>query len=217
MTTFTINDLIDIEQDRVNHPKRYLVVNPLARRVSAIYYLLLVIIYCILTAETLPVALSWASLTGLVIFISYSIIKMNIPIIKNLYIATAVPTLCYANFISIGIKSSTYIYISAFVFIFSREVLMDVPDIGGDRDSIAQRLGWRSSLKFVLALDVLAATILLPHLWPFHPMLGLAGFAFPILLLVCLRPFSADQAFSRCARISSFLPLLYCVYLTKAS
>lgn len=215
--TFTINDLIDAEQDKINHPRRFLVVNPRARRASTAYYLVLVALYCILSTEIVDGMYRWAYMALLVFFINYSITKANIPLIKNIYISLLCVAFCFSTLAYFGHEADLYIVASSLVFMFAREILMDMPDVNGDQDSIAKRLGPRNSMLFITTLSGVAATILAFGLWSSQPILIPLGYIFPSLLCIRMRhppPLRSVDAFTR---LTTGLPYLYCASLVISS
>ena len=217
MATFSINDLLDAEQDRINHPKRFLVTNPSAKRLSTAYYLLLILAFCFVSADMAPIAHSWIYISALVIFTNYSIIKSNIPLFKNIYIAMAHVAFCFAVFHAYQINAWASFYAGVFLVLTAREILMDIPDMKGDHDSIARRLGPRPSFSLAIGLNVLAAAIIMPHLWPSRLLLAPIGFVFPIMLFIRMRYTTSACAVGTYTRVVSGLPLLYSAYLVTAS
>ncbi len=216
--TFTANDLIDAEQDRINHPKRFLVISPSARAASAAYYLALMGSYCVVSVDFFGRDDAWVFLVFLLIFINYSIIKISAPLFKNAYISAAnIGLLWYVTTTTTGIHVNLYVAISALIFTFSREILMDIPDIDGDRDSIAKRFGPRRAWVLVTALSFVAALALGPSLLPLRTPIFALAFALPAYFLarnrLALEPMKVDSS----ARVLSGLPYIYCGYLIISS
>jgi 4-hydroxybenzoate polyprenyltransferase len=215
--TFTVNDLVDAEQDRVNHPKRFLVISPGARAAAVMYYLLLIACYCVVASDFFAGEGAWVFLLFLLIFINYSIIKITAPLIKNIYIAAANIGLSWSVITRFDIEANFWVGLSALLFMISREILMDIPDIDGDHDSVAKRLGPRKTWAVVTALSFVAAFALAPSLFPLRiPMLALA-LALPTFFLVrsyCVSDLSKVDSLTE---IVSGLPYIHCCYLIISS
>jgi 4-hydroxybenzoate polyprenyltransferase len=215
--TFTVNDLIDAERDRVNHPKRFLVISPSARAVAVVYYLLLIACYCVVAVDFFAGENSWVFLLLLLIFINYSIVKISAPLIKNVYIAAANIGLSWSIIAKLDIEANFWVGLGALLFMTSREILMDIPDIDGDRDSIAKRLGLRKTWLLVTASSFVAALALAPSLLPHRiPMFALA-FALPIFFLVRSYRVSHLSKVDPLTETVSGLPYIHCCYLIISS
>jgi 4-hydroxybenzoate polyprenyltransferase len=138
--TFIVNDLDDLERDRVNHPERPLP----ARRLSPAFA---VILYYISLGAALfstrqyvepDTAFLYYALTAL--SISYGYIVDCLPSIKSAYVAatSSIPILIVASWY----PRETRLYILALTVFFltmGREICMDIKDRPGDSVSVMQR------------------------------------------------------------------------------
>ena len=216
-STFTVNDLVDAEQDRINHPARFLVSNRKARFISVLYYFVLIISYCLLSSVLFNKNSTWVFVSFLLLFVSYSFLKLGAPTLKNAYIALI--NVGYITYIAqlIDIEFNGAIVFSGLLFVFSRELLTDIPDIDGDDDSIAKRLGPRQALATVNATSFLGALALVPVLLPSKPATFAFAFLIPIFLTARLYLFSNPLRLDLVTRIASTVPYLYCIYVSISS
>lgn len=170
----TINDLRDIEVDRINRPERVLVrgaVSPaLARNLA---------IGCNLAALILAAAVSlWLTAVALItilLLLAYNFRLKRIPLAGNIVVAL----LAGMTFLTGGMAVDPYLafrlpgplipFAFAFFFHLVREIVKDVQDIEGDRQSgvktLPQIVGVSASLLTALALfAVLTVLTCLPIL-----------------------------------------------------
>jgi len=207
-STFTINDLVDAEQDRVNHPYRFLATNPNGMAISVIYYLLLVVVYCIISVDVLALESPWMSVFILLLFISYSIVKLRFPVAKNVYISAVNVLFAWYVLKILNINVSAFFAASAMLFMTAREILMDIPDISGDDDSLAKRLGELSSMKAVAAMYLLASTMLAPVLLPSRPFELALFFMVPAFFVVRTRSWGGSKFYIAATRSISWVPYI---------
>jgi geranylgeranylglycerol-phosphate geranylgeranyltransferase len=193
-SSMIINDIIDINIDRINNPSRPLVKGTISLKEAKIYVLLLLSITEILSFNFLPNELQlMVNLAILNISIYTSFLK-KIPLIKNLSCAFLV------SFTSIfsGMASADYIFFnknfnlllitSYLIFTGSlcNELLLDMSDITGDRlnriNTIPVLYGNNFSLnlvKYILRINIIFSTVLISNLY---------GIKVGIPLLIILLP-----------------------------
>lgn len=146
MCTFIVNDLDDIEKDRVNHPERPLPSGELKPAFVAVLY------YCCLASALLSIRfgigtdpISSLYYLLLIMAISYSYVVDYLPGIKPLYVALAStgPVLIIVQYY----PHETSLYAVAFAllfFVLGRELCKDLPDRPGDPKSFLHALEPRS-------------------------------------------------------------------------
>jgi len=132
---FALNDYFDVERDKINKPNRAIPSN----KISSFQGLLISII--LLTLSIIISFWAFISITELSIYISsivgiiiYNLILNRYPLIKNIFAAIlcSLPIL----FILLSLEYSIDYYLlilSTIIFIFGRELLMDIKDIKGDK------------------------------------------------------------------------------------
>lgn len=156
MSGFCINDILDQEQDRINHPDRTLVKYPaLSKSVVTTYVVLFIGSIITIALQQSPIdKFIWSIF--FVVLSNYSFFKRTFPIIKNIYIAIAaifpVSILDLAHDEDI---SSPYLYIPFVLSIFARELAHDISDIDGDGQTLASMLGPTRSWYFVVFIYTL--------------------------------------------------------------
>jgi geranylgeranylglycerol-phosphate geranylgeranyltransferase len=164
----TVNDLHDIEVDRINRPERVLVrgaLSPIFARNLAIGFNLVALIL----AASLSLWLFTVALVTILLLLAYNLVLKKIPLMGNIVVAL----LAGMTFLTGGIAVDPYLALRlpgpliplgfAFFFHLVREIVKDVQDIEGDRRSgvktLPQVVGVNASLLSALALFA-ALTIL---------------------------------------------------------
>ncbi len=179
----TLNDLWDLDTDRVNHPRRPLPSNRLSPRAAAIECVVLMALGLGLSLFLPPEAIVTA-VFACGCLVVYNRRLKHIPLAGNL----AVSLLCgiaffYGGFAAGAAVPAAVPALFATVYHLGREILKDAQDIPGDRiapgGTLPLRWGPASSCR--LAAGVYAILILLT---PVPYILGLYGL--PYLILVCL-------------------------------
>jgi 4-hydroxybenzoate polyprenyltransferase len=152
MNSMVLNDLFDIETDRINHPQRPLINGEITKREAQIFSLLLIFITEFLNFMFLPSRLQKIIHIGLLQILIYTPILKRIPLIKNLSCASLVSFAVYFGGLSISgpIYNGLYNYgfeiengnellkiATTFIFLgsFQNELLLDMRDVEGDREN----------------------------------------------------------------------------------
>jgi geranylgeranylglycerol-phosphate geranylgeranyltransferase len=169
-----LNDLSDIEIDRINHPGRVLVAGELTTR----YALILSIVLNVL-AVVLAVAVN-LEVTAIVVFaaallVLYNLWLKRLPLIGNL----AVALLAALTFMAGGFAVDSILALTlpgplipavfALLFHFVREIVKDVQDMEGDRRagyrSLPLVIGQSKSLIIALVLFIILLLCILVPIW----------------------------------------------------
>lgn len=157
----TINDLKDIELDRINRPGRVLVRGALSRQFARNLAIGLNLLALALAA-CVSLWLTGVALATILLLLAYNLKLKQIPVIGNLSVAL----LAGMTFITGGIAVDAYLAFrlpgpiipAAFAFFFHlvREIVKDVQDIEGDRragvKTLPQVIGISASLLVALGL-----------------------------------------------------------------
>lgn len=180
---YLINDIVDVEVDKVNRPNKVLVYS---RKASwGIYITMNVVAIClsILVAESV---LTFVFFMASIVFLYwYSILFQKLPIIGNIVVAslTAIIPFLYLEFDVIIYKPNYFIkvpyyfsIIGFFVTLF-REIVKDVEDINGD-----EQCGYKT-LPVLIGTN-LTRNLLLVFMWLLIVV--------PSLLVWLILPFSTD-------------------------
>jgi 4-hydroxybenzoate polyprenyltransferase len=150
---FCINDIFDQEMDRINHPGRALASYPaLSSSVLSLYVVLFLVTLClILLQDSSSDRFIWA--ISFILLSNYSAFKRYSPSLKNAYMAA---TACVVFSILDGASEHPLPIIirygPLFVANFAREVLLDIPDRRGDKNTLVSRLRPKRSLYLALSL-----------------------------------------------------------------
>lgn len=142
-----INDVYDLEIDRINRPHRPLpkgVITPKEAFVfSIIFYLLGVLSSALINKWTLIIALIFSAL----LFI-YSATFKRLPLIGNFTVSLATAfAFIYGGVAVEHVENAIFPAIFAFLMHFGREIIKDMEDIEGDRRNAAQTLPIRYGMR----------------------------------------------------------------------
>jgi len=198
-----VNDMFDLEEDKVNNPRRMIPSNLLTQEDARRYYVALsTISLLLLWLVNLPVFLvgvwCWASL----FFYSWKLREIN-GLLSNVVVALSVaPVLSFGTFVT-GNVTATMVFLFAFGFAvtLAREILGDITDLKGDMVSGRLRTmpivsGQRKSLTLALQILLWTATFIVA-LGPLHlPIFrhAMFGFLVSFILAVFLTSFTLRWA-----------------------
>jgi len=154
-----INDLVDVETDRINHPQRTLVRNSLSRR----YAVTLAVgcnILAILLAFAVNQAVAGVALVVIILLLVYNYRLKRIPLAGNIVIALLTGMtfitggLAVDHVMAFTLPGPIIPAVFAFFFHLVREIIKDVQDIEGDRQAgvktLPQVVGVQKSLLVAL-------------------------------------------------------------------
>ena len=158
-----INDVYDLEIDRINRPQRPLpsgVITPKEAVVfSIIFFFLGELCSAFINMWTLIIALVFS-----VLLTVYSAKLKRQPIIGNFTVSLATAFAFLYGGIAVGyVENAVFPAIFAFLMHFGREIIKDMEDVDGDRSDGAQtlpiRFGMRTAKLFATVLLVLLIVI----------------------------------------------------------
>lgn len=157
---YVINDVVDIDMDRLNRPHRVLPSNEMKKSTAIVFSLILVAsgVYLATFIENLYI-IYITILNSFLLFI-YALSLKKIPLIGNLLVAiVAGSTFIFGGLSNDNILNSINIAIIASIFTLIREIVKDAEDIHGDSSFGAKTLpiifSRAFSLEFVGFLIVL--------------------------------------------------------------
>lgn len=157
---FSLNDYFDFETDKINHPERVLAKDAsLMGFVISIYMGLFVATIAILLLPAFEqTRYAWAVL--FLLLANYNYVKSHYASIKNAYMAIAAATGLYVIDLAGDQMTAHWVYYLPFVAAcFGRELYFDIPDIEGDGDSLAKRLGERKAYLLMVTLYAFAVAL----------------------------------------------------------
>ena len=207
-----INDIYDIETDKISHPQRSLVVNTISKKQAWYYYLFINCASVFIAASLSSVLLTLVFVVTFLIFI-YSAYLKRLPLIGNISIALITATaFIYGGFVADN--PAVAIIPAGFAFLINliREIVKDVQDIEGD--SILKYrtfpiiFGIDKSNRIISLLIVLllGATFypFLTHLYKIEYFLIVMIFINPLLVL-CTKFLFDEKKVNRYSIVSSLL------------
>ena len=209
-----INDIYDLEIDRINRPKRPLPAGAMTVTTAWIYLVFLFVAGVVLSGFISMEAFIIAGPISISTLIAYSVWLKRLPLIGNL----AVSFMLGLAFIYVGaafdhIETTLPMAALAFGFTLIREIVKDLEDMAGDAGDNARTLpliwGERKTLSFVIVLiGVFAVLDLLPYKLGIYDQvylwIVLLGINLPLLVIATIlwRP-----GYKNYAVVQSFLKL----------
>lgn len=128
-----INDIIDKNADKINHPVRIIPSGKLNVKQAGIEYFLLVISACVVSSFINQLAFLIVFLTSVLLFL-YSNILKRIPLLGNITVAYLTGMAFIYGGVSVGHPRAALIpALFAFIINFIRELVKDIQDIDGDK------------------------------------------------------------------------------------
>ena len=163
-----INDIYDIEIDKINKPDRVLPSNKLSVSAAKILYAVILLISLALSVTNGMVSLVFVFSVNVVLFL-YSIDLKKRILIGNLTVALLTASaLIYGGQIAGNITGSIIPAVFALLINFIRELVKDMEDVKGDSEkgvlSFPQKYGSITTKKFIYLLSFI---LILATLYPF--------------------------------------------------
>lgn len=155
-----INDVFDLEIDRINKPKRPLPSGVVSKR-GAVLFSIILLISGILVSNLISLTHNLIASASAILVVLYSYRLKRMVLCGNFTVSLITGTAFVYGGLSVGrITEALIVGIFAFLFHFSREILKDIEDIEGDRQSgivtlpirhgIKPALAWASGIQCVL-------------------------------------------------------------------
>jgi 4-hydroxybenzoate polyprenyltransferase len=140
MCTFIVNDLDDIEKDRVNHPERPLPSGDVTPQIATFAYFTSLGLALFAIRHYVPPRTAFWYYALIAVSISYGYLVKSLPSLKAPYVAAA-------NTIPIIIVAASYpsedilqvVALSTFFHTLGREICMDIEDRAGDAFSLLHK------------------------------------------------------------------------------
>ncbi|MCG6912308.1 geranylgeranylglycerol-phosphate geranylgeranyltransferase [bacterium BMS3Abin03] len=129
-----INDIIDKNADKINHPVRIIPSGKLSVKQAGIEYFFLVIAACVISSFINQLSFLIVFLTSVLLFL-YSNILKRIPLLGNITIAYLTGMAFIYGGVSVGHPRAALIpALFAFMINLIRELVKDIQDIDGDKN-----------------------------------------------------------------------------------
>ena len=197
LNSMVINDLFDINTDRINYPYRPLVTGEITLREARVFSLFLIFLTECLSIRYLPRSLQRIIHLALVQILLYTPVLKRIPLIKNLSCALLVSFAIY--FGGLSTKTSFFLFpeiyspllsiSTSFIFLgsFYNELLLDMKDVEGDKKTgiwtlpvfLGKPRSWKLA-KIILSANVFMNTARLVHYLGFGKGLLFLAFCSPL-------------------------------------
>jgi 4-hydroxybenzoate polyprenyltransferase len=163
MCTYILNDLDDLEKDKVNHPDRPLPSGQVTTSfVVILYYACLAL--ALLTTHIYVGRNESAFLyyVGFSACISYRYVVEYLPAFKSLYVAatTTIPVLILMTYYPTEASSLRLVAIAIFLSMLGRELCKDIPDRPGDPGSFLKKIDPATVARVAFAVQGSAVIIL---------------------------------------------------------
>jgi geranylgeranylglycerol-phosphate geranylgeranyltransferase len=180
-----INDIFDIEIDRINRPSRPLSSGLIKINFALFFYFILVLISLALSLLISQSAFTIVLISHLILFL-YSKYLKKIPLIGNITVAFLTGLVFIFGGVAVGNPSAAIIPASfAFLINLIREIVKDMEDIEGDRKvdviTFPIKFGFQKSKFLILVITIL---LVLFTLYPFLTKLYKIEFIIVVMILV---------------------------------
>ena len=188
-----INDVFDVQIDRVNKPGRPLPSGRLTRSQATAFSVILMVLGVAIS----PALGLWGFLIAILVallLVAYSAWLKRMPLWGNLAVALAAGLAFLYGGIAVARPAPALIPAGfAFLFHLGREILKDAEDVAGDRTAGARtlptRVGVPAALRWAgLVFSILIAATPIPHLVGHYSLIYLVvvvfGVDFPLLYVI---------------------------------
>ena len=178
MSAFVLNDIYDVEKDKVNHPSRALPMGKISLNAAMIIYFALLFATLVLIKALIPTEKLFLYLVFLLIVTNYNHVVERFPRVKNLYVALSVivPVLVAQQIVN-GRQSEIALIASLLLFVIGREMLMDIIDFEGDGHTFVKLIGVTigTGLAFLLqAISLFALLTIANNTWEWVALIVVA-------------------------------------------
>jgi geranylgeranylglycerol-phosphate geranylgeranyltransferase len=130
-----INDIHDIDSDRISHPNRPLPMGDLSIKSAKIFSVMLILI-SLVCGFTVSITHGVATLIPLILLILYALCLKGTPLAGNIIVALLVAySILYGALNAPGFSRMIYPALFAFLLNISREIIKDIQDEAGDKAS----------------------------------------------------------------------------------
>lgn len=200
-----VNDLVDIDIDRINRPHRTLVRQALSRR-FAITLAIVLNIAALGVALTVSTAVALIGLVAIGLLMAYNLRLKRVTFVGNVVIALLGGMTFLTGGMAVDLAGAFDLpgplipALFAFLFHLVREIVKDVQDIAGDRKlgvpTLPQAIGVKPSLWLALGLFLALAAATLVPIWlgwfgEWYKQITIYTMDLPLaalLILLCFRP-----------------------------
>ena len=221
-----INDIYDVESDKISHPDRVLVLGDLTKNEAWYEYLFFNFSSLLIAAYLSPILLIIIIITIGLLFIYSSYLK-RLPLIGNFVIALITSlAFIYGGIAADNVQAAVIPAIFAFLINLIREIVKDIQDIEGDSKlnfkTFPIRFGINISKQLILSITI---TLILFTIYPF--ITNYYKIEYFILVMIIVNPIfiyslkilfdKSDKSISTVSRLLKFDMImgLLAIYLGK--
>ncbi len=209
-----INDIYDIDIDRVNKPLRPLPSGKISIKEAYIYYFVLIAASVLISSLLNEKAIAIVLVSILILFI-YSKYLKRIPLVGNVTVAFLTGLVfIYGGIVVENPVAAIVPAVFAFLINFIREIVKDVEDVEGDRQAgvitFPIKFGSRKSKLFISLITI---SLILYTLYPFITQLYKIEYFVIVMVIVnpilvyCSKILFEDESVKNLKRISNLLKL----------
>ncbi len=180
-----INDIYDVETDKISHPERVLVLESLSKK-EAIYFYNFLNILAIIIASRLSDILLLIVFGSIIILYFYSYSLKKFPLLGNVTVASLTGlTFIYGGFVTGNPIAAIAPAVFAFLINLVREIVKDIQDIEGDSiigyKTFPIKYGIQKSKFLILVITV---SLILYTVYPFITKLYKIEYFLIVMLIV---------------------------------
>jgi geranylgeranylglycerol-phosphate geranylgeranyltransferase len=161
MSTFILNDIDDVETDKVNHPERPLPSGQMVVRFATAVYFLSLALALFTTKIFVPGTVSFLYYLLLVLSINYKYVAEHFPSAKAIYVACAST---FPILVAVSLLQSARLYPlvgATFFFVVGREFLLDYLDRPGDPKSLITNMSRKRLTLLAFAFQAAGLALLI--------------------------------------------------------
>ena len=159
-----LNDYFDYEVDKVVHPKRPLP-SGLFKPITAVYMSVILFLISLVLSAFISVVCFSINLIGIGLIFSYELSLKKKGLIGNILVAFAAAlSFNYGGAVIGDVVKPTFLTLIAFFIFFGREIIMDVRDLEGDRNTrvtLPSQIGKKKAVYLGSAMITISIVLLL--------------------------------------------------------
>ena len=181
-----INDLFDLDTDKINHPKKYLKISSLNKSIMIIITLALLILSLILAHIYFPLNAIYYLYLICLLMIIYTPYLKGIPLAGNLAISFIITSVFIITELVLFNSLSNILFypcILTFLLTLIREIIKDIDDLKGDFKTKIHTFPSIFGIIFsIYLLLILTALLIIISIYPYY--IGIYKFSYLILLVL---------------------------------
>ncbi len=157
-TGFIINDVKDVDTDKINAPDRVIPKGTISINNAIILYYTFLTFSLLAIKLFVPYKFTYLYLVSLILVTNYEYIVLNFPYLKNLYVIAIVTI--HGIILYLVISLNVFIIAAGIIIILCKEIYNDIRDIKGDENTYAKIFGIEKTGRTILILQFLLLTLL---------------------------------------------------------